>query len=92
VAERSVRAIPLARRADKQSEERTVIKRGRETQNSRTATATAVARRPISPKISEEDIRSMAYKIFQERIRYGRPGTPAGDWLEAERRLRGKPS
>jgi hypothetical protein len=73
-----------------QLEERTVIKRGRENENPRGAVATAVERKPISPKISEEDIRSMAYKIFQERIRYGRPGSAASDWIEAERRLRGK--
>lgn len=29
----------------------------------------------------------MAFEIFEDRMRWGKPGTAEGDWLEAERRM-----
>jgi hypothetical protein len=48
------------------------------------------ARRPAKtiPTISSEDIALRAYFIAQDRQQFGRPGTPEGDWFEAERQLR----
>jgi hypothetical protein len=48
------------------------------------------ARRPAKaePAFSNDDIALRAYFIAQDRQQFGRPGTPEGDWLEAERQLR----
>ncbi|MEK6797920.1 MAG: glycosyltransferase [Planctomycetota bacterium] len=35
-------------------------------------------------------IRERAQRVYAERIRDGRPGTPQSDWLQAEREIRGK--
>jgi hypothetical protein len=37
--------------------------------------------------ISDDEIRIRAYFISQDRLREGRPGSSADDWLEARRRL-----
>lgn len=42
----------------------------------------------VAPVITNEDIALRAYFIAQHRQAHGHPGTPDGDWLEAERQLR----
>lgn len=39
---------------------------------------------------TDDEIRTRAYQIYLARA--GRPGTPEGDWLQAERELRGDPT
>jgi hypothetical protein len=36
-----------------------------------------------------EQIAARAYEIYADRFAHGKPGTPEGDWFEAERQLRG---
>jgi len=38
-------------------------------------------------KITEEDIRKRAEKIYNNRIAKGIPGSPETDWLQAEKEL-----
>jgi hypothetical protein len=40
-------------------------------------------------KITEEDIRKRAEKIYNNRIAKGIPGTPESDWTQAEKELKG---
>jgi hypothetical protein len=42
------------------------------------------------PNPTEEEVRRLAHQIYLERVARGEPGTPQGDWFEAERRLRGR--
>jgi hypothetical protein len=51
---------------------------------------TAASRKPVAdnkPEPSDDEIRIRAYFISQDRIREGRPGSSADDWLEARRQL-----
>jgi len=41
--------------------------------------------------MTEERIRFHAYLLFQDRQQRGRAGDAMGDWLRAERELRGEP-
>jgi hypothetical protein len=36
---------------------------------------------------SYQQIAARAYEIYADRVKHGRPGTPEGDWLEAEKQL-----
>lgn len=36
---------------------------------------------------TEDEIRREAYQIWKVRMKYKVPGTPEGDWIEAERKL-----
>jgi hypothetical protein len=38
-------------------------------------------------KISEEDIRKKAEKIYQERLAHGKQGDHLSDWLQAEKEV-----
>jgi hypothetical protein len=40
-------------------------------------------------KITEEDIRKRAEKIYNNRIAKGIPGSPESDWIQAEKELKG---
>ena len=40
-----------------------------------------------APKLSEEDIRSLAYYLYERRCESGAAGDAAGDWIQAERLL-----
>ncbi len=37
---------------------------------------------------SYQQTAARAYEIYADRVKHGRPGTPEGDWLEAEKQLR----
>jgi len=52
-----------------------------------TTTSTAKPRAPKAKKISEEDIRMRAEKIYQERLEKGKHGDHLSDWLEAEKEI-----
>jgi hypothetical protein len=40
-------------------------------------------------KISVEDIRNRAEKIYQERLAHGKQGDHLSDWLQAEKEMNG---
>ncbi len=44
-------------------------------------------RPPTGPAPSEDEVRALAYRLFQARG--GEPGHELEDWLQAERELRG---
>lgn len=50
--------------------------------------STKAARRQPHPVPTEDDVRSLAYRIY--RARGGEPGHELEDWLQAERELRGE--
>ncbi len=49
----------------------------------KTATATATKKR-----VTENDIRKKAQKIYEERIKKGIPGDAESDWVKAEKELK----
>ena len=53
----------------------------------KTATEKAASNRASSKVIVTDDIGQAAYLLFLTRQESGTPGTPEGDWLEAERLL-----
>jgi hypothetical protein len=50
-------------------------------------TTTTKTKAPSKQKISEEDIRLRAQKIYQERLARGRSGDHLSDWLQAEKEI-----
>lgn len=50
--------------------------------------STKPTRRQPHPAPAEDEVRSLAYQIFQARG--GEPGHELEDWLQAERELRGE--
>jgi hypothetical protein len=53
------------------------------TKKTTSATATATKKR-----ITENDIRKKAQKIYEERVKKGIPGDAESDWVNAEKELR----
>lgn len=60
------------------------------TKSASTARAKSAATSQVTalPEPTYEQIAARAYEIYAERAALGQPGTPDGDWHEAERRLR----
>jgi hypothetical protein len=57
-----------------------------------TKKAQATKKAPAASKkkrITENDIRKRAEKIYNNRIAKGIPGTPESDWMQAEKELKG---
>ncbi|OGU20643.1 MAG: hypothetical protein A3K13_00350 [Gemmatimonadetes bacterium RIFCSPLOWO2_12_FULL_68_9] len=52
------------------------------------AQSTKPGRQQPRPAPAEDDVRSLAYRIYQARG--GEPGHELEDWLQAERELRGE--
>lgn len=49
-------------------------------------------RKPDAQPAPPEEVRILAYEIYETRRDTGTLGDPESDWLEAERRLRAKPA
>ena len=60
----------------------TVASRGERGRKETSKTSAAPA-----TKLSEEEIRLLAYRLYQRRCESGMAGDAAGDWLEAEQLL-----
>jgi Protein of unknown function (DUF2934) len=59
----------------------------RKSSTARKSRGVAPRTKAAAGEISDEEIRIRAYFISQERMREGRPGNSADDWLEARRQL-----
>lgn len=51
------------------------------------ATQKTTKKATTSKHPSYQQIAARAYEIYADRVKHGRPGTPEGDWLEAEKQL-----
>ena len=51
------------------------------------STSTASAAKGRGEELSEDDIRILAYQLYERRQADGADGDAASDWIEAERRL-----
>lgn len=59
------------------------------TVSSKSTSKAGAAKRQIEKetRLSEDDIRILAYQLYERRQTEGVPGDAASDWIEAERRL-----